>query len=525
MSIFNKIQLKRPKTSIFDLSYDHKLSMKMGYLVPVHTQECVPGDHITMSSEAMLRMMPMISPIMHKVDVYMHFFFVPNRILWKNWEKFITGGEDPNSVQPLFPTMGFHNAQSSQPPSSLTDYLGLPVNVDFGDAQQPISALPFAGYYKIWHEYYRDQNLIQSNDIELVDGVQPQIIDDELLKLRKRAWEHDYFTSCLPFAQKGAAVTLPVSFTNPLPVEVNFQGAQNPLFTDITGNPINNEHIATLPSGEVIGASTGTNAFYDPSGSLEADPTGLSTNTTINDLRTAFSLQKWLEKNARAGTRYIESILNHFGVSSSDKRLQRPEYLGGSKASMAISEVLQTSESAATPQGGMAGHGISVSDGKNFSYYCEEHGYIHGLISIRPKTAYYQGVPAHFSKTQDRMQYYWPDFAHLGEQAVLNKELFLQDSNFNPADNVKTFGYIPRYSEYRFNSSRVSGEMKTSLEFWHMARKFAAPPSLNQLFVEADPTKRIFAVVSPSDDEIVAHIYHKIIAKRPIPLYGNPGGI
>jgi len=528
MSIFNKIQLKRPKTSIFDLSYDHKLSLKMGYLVPVHTQECVPGDHITMSSEAMLRMMPMISPIMHKVDVYMHFFFVPNRILWKNWEKFITGGEDPNSVQPLFPTMGFYNTQSSQPPSSLTDYLGLPVNVDFGDAQQPISALPFAGYYKIWHEFYRDQNLIQSNDIELVDGVQPQVIDDELLKLRKRAWEHDYFTSCLPFAQKGDAIRLPVTYpTQDVFIKVDPQaGGANPHFIDGTSTPVSSGDLQQLNSPDRI-ESTGQAdpATYDPAGTLFFPTADLNSTTTINDLRTAFSLQKWLEKNARAGTRYIESILNHFGVRSSDKRLQRPEYLGGSKASMAISEVLQTSESAATPQGGMAGHGISVSDGRNFSYYCEEHGYIHGLISIRPKTAYYQGVPAHFSKTQDRMQYYWPDFAHLGEQPVLNKEIFLQDGTFNPDDNIKTFGYIPRYSEYRFNSSRVSGEMKTSLEFWHMARKFATPPSLNQLFVEADPTKRIFAVVSPNDDEIVAHIYHKIIAKRPIPLYGNPGGI
>lgn len=537
MSVFSKIRLKKPQYSRFDLSYDHKLSLKMGYLIPVHLQEAIPGDRYRMSSQAMFRMMPLVAPIMHKVDVFMHFFFVPNRLVWPNWEKYITGGEDPNVV-PAFPLMNFQNGTVGlydQPyPSSLANYLGLPAfrvggDIDYSTGSPLVSAIPFAGYQRIWHEFYRDQNLIPGDPIELTDGVQNPTQHNALCKLQKRAWEHDYFTACLPFAQKGDAVTIPLDMVSKNPtqgglsqvlLEPNPPSAQT--FVDQSLNPINTGQPIEANAANASLESTGLTGFIDPNGSYGIDPLDLEGVATLNDLRTAGALQRWFEKNARAGTRYIETLLAHFNKRVKDYRLQRPEYLGGSKASMAISEVLQTSSTdATTPQGNMAGHGISVSEGRDFSYSCDEHGYIFGLLSVRPRTAYMQGQPRHFSKVNDRTEFYWPDFAHLGEQAVLNQEIYVSDN----VNNALTFGYIPRYSEYRYNPSRVSGQMATTLDTWHMARLFATPPLLNQSFVEMDPTKRIFAVTDPDEDEIVAHIYHMIEAVRPMPAYGDPGMI
>lgn len=528
-NIFNSILVKRPKHSYFDLSHDHKLSFKMGKLVPVTMMEALPGDHFRMSSEAMFRMMPMIAPIMHKVDVYMHFFFVPNRILWPNWEKFIMGPEsyDPLSPQapPAFPILSQDQSYNFEA-SSLGNYLGLPIS-SVTAGSEAISAMPFAAYQRIWYEYYRDQNLETTVPfIELADGEQDATTSNHLTSLRDRAWEHDYFTSALPWAQKGAAVSMPLSLNGDIEIHSQTEGGNptsaTPKWRDrATGNISANGN-----TGQGFGSvsTAGVASTYDPDGDLYLDADDFHTTTTINDLRTAFSLQKWLEKNARAGSRYVEGLLAHFGVKSSDARLQRPEYLGGSKANMAISEVLQMSQTNedATPQGNMAGHGIAVSGGKEFSYFCEEHGIIMGLLSVRPKTAYYQGVPKIFSKTVDKLQYYWPDFAFLGEQEILNKEVYFADSD---ADNNDVFGYIPRYSEYRFVNSRVSGQMADTFDFWHMGRKFSSRPHLNADFIRSNPTDRIFAVQGEDNDEVVAHIFHKILAKRPLPKYGSPGSI
>lgn len=512
--------MQKPQHSMFDLSYDLKMSMKMGYLVPVHVQEVLPGDVFTQSCEAMFRLMPMTAPIMHKVEFSFHHFYVANRLVWPNWDDFIFGGESIGTVPHAVPTIKVGDVH----PSSLLDYMGVPPDAGVDKTLTEISALPFAAYHMIWYEWYRDQNLQVEDPVILVDGAQAGPEELKLKELKKRAWEHDYFTSALPFAQKGVPVELPFD-TGSLIVDApatGIAGVNQPVVRRSTdGAPLAGGIGGAGTTGKLDRTSDGQEVYIDPMGAYTI--TG-SAGATINDLRTAMALQRWLELNARAGTRPWEALKAHFNMRSKDSRLQRPEYLGGSKGSMAISEVLQTSSSDVTsPQGGMAGHGIGINAGNGFRYQCPEHGYIISILSIVPRTAYYNGLPKHFSKT-DRYQYYWPLLANLGEQAILNQELVLTG---NPAADEATFGYIPIYSEYRFNNSRVAGQMVTSLEHWHMGRKFdmTASVALNADFIKCDPTDRIFAVIDPDEDKIIGHIFHKIMARRPIPVYGAPGGV
>lgn len=506
-NIFNSIKLTKPKSNMFDLTHDVKLSCDMGNLIPVCVMECIPGDKFNLSAEALIRFAPMVAPVMHRFNVSIHYFFVPNRIVWPNWEKFITGNDD--EVQ--FPTLVYGVSQYNANP--LIDYMGLNrPNGGIPDRVIKVNALPFAAYQAIYHEYYRDQNLIPEFNYKLQDGNNTV---DEFIKLRKRAWEHDYFTSALPFAQKGATVDIPLGDVT---LKTNWDDEGSPRFRsefdnqpkdgDVNSN-VNPPYI-TVPDGDAFKQA------YDPDGTLEVQP------TTITDLRRAFKLQEWLEKNARAGTRYVESILAHFGVRSSDARLQRPEYITGVKSPIVISEVLNTTgEDAGLPQGNMAGHGVGVAQGKFGSYFCEEHGYIIGVMSIMPMTAYQQGTPKHFMKYEDRFQFYWPEFAHIGEQEVYEEEVYdIGTGTGNPVRNV--FGYVPRYAEYRFVPNRVAGDFRNSLNYWHMGRIFSTAPALNQEFIECNPGKRIFAVTDENTDSLYCHVLNKVTAWRPIPKFGNP---
>lgn len=515
-NVFNTVQLNGVKSNVFDMSYDFKLSCNMGDLVPVHCQEIIPGDRITMSSDALLRLAPMIAPIMHRIDVTMHHFFVPNRLLWSNWEDFITGGQDPEST----PAAPYFDTQIISV-GDLGDYMGLPT----GGFIDKFSALPFAAYLAIYNEYYRDQNLIDPVDYKLVDG-NNNLLWSECIKLRRRAWQHDYFTSSLPFAQKGPAVSIPIGEFNDVEVFNASPGSATQFHTTIgsfadgaiTGELDSGKNGTLFNNGYPLSLGADSNgAMYD----IKARTSQLDVEAaTINNLRVAFRLQEWFERNARGGSRYIEVIKSHFGVRSSDARLDRPEYLGGSKQPVVISEVLQTSSSdSETPQANMAGHGVSAGSGKNFRYFAEEHGYIISVMSILPKTAYSQGIPKHFSKF-DRLEYAWPTFAHLGEQEVKNRELYY--SFPDGATNNETWGYVPRYSEYRYLDSRIAGEFRTNLAMWHMGRIFASRPALNKSFIEADPTHRIFAVTDPAFNKVYSHIFHRIKAMRKLPLFGTP---
>jgi hypothetical protein len=507
-NLFNSIKLTKPQKNSFDLSHDVKLSTQMGQLTPILALECVPGDKFNIGCESLVRFAPLIAPVMHRMDVSMHYFFVPNRIVWNNWEKFIT---DANSgiVAPYLPyNSGLYAAFNSAFPdlkiNQFLDYMGIPTP-NTGTATENLNALPFAAYQCVYNEYYRDQNLQTPVDYKLADGNNDTISGKYLSlgTLRNRAWEHDYFTSSLPFAQKGAAVDIPIGLVEgDLPVYLNSSSG-----TSLNGTP-SSVNVAAQGGRTDVPADS----LYADTSNAEIEP------TTINDLRRAFRLQEWLEKNARGGTRYIESILSHFGVRSSDARLQRPEYITGVKTPVVVSEVLNTTgQTDGLPQGNMAGHGLSISSGKSGSYYCEEHGYIIGIMSVMPKTAYQQGIPKTYLKN-DTLDYYFPSFANIGEQPVTKNELYAFTSSQND-----TFGYVPRYAEYKYMPSRVAGEFRTTLDYWHLGRIFATEPNLNSTFIECKPadTTRIFAV-EDGTDPLYCHVYNKIQAVRPMPKYGTP---
>jgi hypothetical protein len=506
-NIFNSVQLEKPKKNVFDLSHDVKMSMKMGNLTPVLVTECVPGDSFQIGCDSLIRFAPMVAPVMHRMDVSVHYFFVPNRILWDNWEKFIVDANTQH-VLPFISSQYLEPQYAASTGSSAknADYLGVPTPAN-GSTSVNINMLPFAAYQAIYNEYYRDENLIPEVDYKLTDGDNSPTFArlKELCEIRQRAWEHDYFTASLPFAQKGSAVDIPIgSIDND--VAVNWNSLEN-AHTAVTYDGTNSQTI-----GSSAGVSTsGTPEMIAKTSDIDIQP------TTINDLRRAFRLQEWLEKNARGGTRYIENILMHFGVRSSDKRLQRPEYITGLKTPVIISEVLNTSATTTEPQGNMAGHGVAVSTGKYGNYFCEEHGYIIGIMSVMPQPAYQQGIPKTYLKT-DPLDFFWPSFAHIGEQPVQNNELYAYT-----ATGEDTFGYVPRYAEYKYQASRVAADFRNLLDYWHLGRKFATQPALNKAFIECTPeqVERIFAV-QDGEDNLYCQIMHKIKAVRPMPKFGTP---
>jgi hypothetical protein len=514
-NLFNSVKMTKLQTNMFDLSHDVKLSCDMGKLVPIMALECIPGDKHRISAEALVRFAPLLAPVMHRYDISIHYFFVPNRILWPNWEKYITNTPNEELTPPEPYTHPYITFEADGlgvgiPYGPLADYLGIPKNLDPTSLlkEEKVNAFPFAAYQCIYNEYYRDQNLIDPVNYKLQDGENK--LNLELGFIRNRAWEHDYFTACLPFAQKGEAVAIPIgnvgfNYPDGGTLDPAVWRDENGALMDFNGNnTINHDSAGTSVD------ATGTRSFYDPNGSLRVEP------TNINDLRRAFRLQEWLEKAARGGSRYIEWLKVMFGVNSSDKRLQRPEYICGTKSPVVISEVLNTTGTEMAPQGTMAGHGVSVVNGNQDSYYVEEHGYIMGIMSVMPKPAYLQGLDRMWLKFNDPTEYYFSSFANIGEQEVYNREIMAYQAN-----GSGTFGYIPRYAEYRYMPNRVAGDFRTSLDFWHHARYFDNPPTLSQEFIECVPDKTPFAVQDETNS-LYCQVYNKIQSIRPIPKYGTP---
>lgn len=511
--LFNQVQLRKPKRNKFDMSHEKKLSMQMGDLVPIFCKETLPGDSWRINPEIFMRLAPMLAPIMHRVNVTVHFFKVPYRLIWNEWEDYITGGRLGTSapVPPNISTQALFN-EGFATIGSLADYLGIPVqNID-GTANQSLnlSALPFRAYQTIWDQYYRDQNLTADLDLSLSSGnISSSAEIAKLCTLRKRCWEKDYFTSALPWPQRGAEMLMPMDAV------VNYKSISEVFEPDGT-TPATGRNIVASPTG-LLSDNVGNNTFNMQIQNIESVE---NSSITINDLRTAVRIQEWLEKNARGGARYIEQILHHFGVISSDARLQIPEYLGGSKMPIKISEVLSTVE-ATEPQGNMSGHGVTAGAGNTISTYCEEHCFIMGIMSVLPRTSYMDGIERMWTR-QSKFEYAFPELAHLGEQEIRMWEVYFNDAL---SESGQTFGYQSRYAEYKFAHDQVHGDFRTTLDFWHMARQLqdnGTEVPLNEDFVTADPTQRIFAVTDETVHKLYAQVYFNASAIRPLPYFGTP---
>lgn len=463
----------------------------MGFLYPIMCDEVVPGDIFKIGNELVIRFQPLVAPMLHEVNAYIHYFFVPYRLLWDEWEEFITGGSD-GQQEPAIPTW----TPTNNAIGSLWDHIGLPVGVS------PTGAFPLdfprRAYNFIYNEYYRDENLI--TEVALTN-------EDILL----RAWEKDYFTSALPFQQRGVAPSFPISGTTSAIWDA---GSFNQVAGSGTGFPTNSGQ-STLNVGTGGFQPANAKSFFD------SNTVDLSNATTfdVSDLRTAVQIQRWLERNARAGVRYTEFLNAHFGVSPRDDRLDRPEFIGGTKSPCVISEVLQTGESGTTPQGNLAGHGMTVDKRFVCKKRIPEYGLIMGIMSIMPRTAYSQGIDRQWLRSS-KYDFFFPEFAHLSEQGVESAEIFATAVS---SENTTLFGYQGRYNEMRHKRSLVAGQMRPTgnLNYWTMAREFSGVQLLNQSFIECDARKDIFAV--PSEDGLIVNIANVIKAIRPLPVIADPG--
>ena len=444
--------------------------------------------------------------------MFTHYFFVPNRLLWAKWEDFITGGKD-NADASVHPFFSLNDARKSFfVRGSLADYMGIPTTDGMtinAAAACNLNALPFKAYQQIYNDYYRDPVLDSEVDVNYSTDGDNSTAGSALMTLRNRCWEKDYFTSALPYPQQGS-----------LTVEMPIEGSMTPEY--LTQSLLNGVTTADGTLKSLSGGLVDNSNVIQQIENLEPAQTVDFTGVDIEDLRTAIKLQEWLEKNARGGWRYIEQMLSHFGVTSKDSRLQRAEYLGGGKQPVVISEVLSTSDSGSYDVGQMAGHGISVGKSNGFKRYFTEHGWIIGIMSVMPRSAYYQGIPRSFRK-DDKFDYYWPEFANLGEQPVLNEELYWDGLVTNPVG--VTFGYQERYSEYKFGIDTVHGDYRTTgYENFHMGRKFSSLPALNSTFVHVTKANmdRVFQVTDTNTDKLYVQLYNSVKASRPIPYVTIP---
>lgn len=499
------------KRSKFSLSNTKLLSADLGELVPIGLTEVLPGDSIQQATSALVRCSPLLAPVMHPVRITIHHWFIPHRLVWEDFEDFITGGPTGMDAS-VFPTITFGGG-SGAAIGSLADYLGVTPGVN----NLEVSALPFRGYAKIWNEWYRDQDLQTELVVDETSGADTTTNT----ALQNACWEKDYYTSARPWEQKGPAVTVPIGVSAPVrgiwATEASAGTATAAsAFRDATGTLIPDTNQGIFPTNAsgislemTLAAGNNVSATQYPN--IRADLTGASA-VTVNLLREALALQRYEEARARYGSRYTE-YLRYLGVRSSDARLQRPEYLGGGKQVIQFSEVLQTAEGT-DPVGEMRGHGIAATRTNRYRRYFEEHGYIHTLLCVRPRTIYAQGLFRHWNR-RFKEDYWQMELQHIGQQEILNKEVYAAHASPNAV-----FGYQDRYDEYRRTESSIAGEFRsTLLDFWHFARIFASSPALNSDFVKSVPTERTFAV--PSQDVLYVMANHSIQARRLVAQTGK----
>lgn len=486
---------KRTKIS---LSHYKIGSCKMGYLVPIQLTEVLPGDTIQCSTSLFARVAPLVSPVMHPVHLKIHHWYVPYRLVWDKFEDFITGGPDGLDTSE-FPTITAPDGGFAI--GSLADYLGIPTA--FGGIE--LSALPFRAYNLIYNEWYRDQDL--ETELALSKESGPDSTTE--IELQRGDWARDYFTTARPWPQKGMEVTVPVE-TGAGTFDIKADGA----LTLTESGAYGPTHVFANGSA-LLGVESNTvranqNLSYASGLKLGAETTGLG-DININTLREAFALQRFEEHRAMYGSRYVE-YLRYLGIKASDARLQRPEYLGGGKQTIQFSEVLQTAEGQ-NPVGTLRGHGIAAARSNRFRRFIEEHGCIISLLLIRPISVYMQGIPRMWLH-RVKEDFWQKELEHIGQQEVYTQELYAG------ADPGTVFGYQNRYDEYRQHENSVSGEMRTTLNYWHMARDFAEAPTLNADFINAMPTTRVFA--STDTDQIYFMAAHSVQARRLMARYGNP---
>lgn len=500
--------MKRFKHS---LSHQRVLSLNMGYLTPIGLTHVNPGDTFRHNTTALLRVSPLLAPIMHRVEARIHHWFVPHRLVWDEFETFITGGADGDSA-PVFPTITAPTDTPTVgfPQSSLADYLGIKPAVNGLE----VSALPFRGYYMIYNEFYRDQDLVDLIVWARTSG--PDTTTPNILP--PVAWEKDYFTLARPTPQKGADVMIPFTIPANSPVE---RVSNAPSWEAYTLNSdtkaVNGDvRITSTPSAGQVDNTTARISF-DPMGGLQTDNSDFLEGSIL-DLRRAFAIQRFEEARSVWGSRYTE-YLRYLGIRPSDARLQRPEYLGGGTQTIQFSEVVQSApgefDAVESPLGTLGGHGIGAMKSNRYQRFFEEHGYVFTLLSIRPKAVYTDALERHFLY-RTKEEFFQKELQFIGQQEVFKGEIYPQSSS---TTNRETWGYINRYEEYRRQLSGVSGEFRTTLDYWGMWRKLASLPTLNSDFVNCFPTDRVYA--STDTDEVYAQVHHSIQARRLIAPTGG----
>lgn len=531
-----RIDMSRSK---FDRGASYKTTFNVGQLIPFYVDEVLPGDTFSVKTSKVVRMQTLLTPLMDNIYLDTYFFFVPNRIVWSHWKEMM--GE--NSQSAWIPTVEYSVPQLTAPEGgwnvgTIADYMGIPTGV----SGLSVNALPFRAYALICNEWFRDENLTDPLNIPVTDadvvGVNTGNYITDVVKGGQpfvAAKFFDYFTGCLPAPQKGPDVTISVLDGQNIPVRALGTLTPQPssgdapmnVYRDGTSLPVYTVPAAGSDAPYYLGATAGSR----PSDAVLATPSNLWAVTdgnisvaTINQLRTAFQIQKLYERDARGGTRYIELLKSHFGVTSPDARLQRPEYLGGNRVHINVNQVVQQSETANTPQGNTAAYSLTVDSHGDFSKSFVEHGFVIGLIVARYDHSYQQGLERFWSR-KDRFDYYWPVFANLGEMAVLNKEIYAQGTD---ADQ-EVFGYQEAWADYRYRPSRVTGEMRSqyaqSLDVWHLADDYDTLPSLSDSWIREDSStvNRVLAVSDQVSAQLFCDIFVNCKATRPMPLYSIPG--
>lgn len=552
MSIFTQVKRPKVKSSNFNLSEEVKLSCNFGELIPILCKEVLPSDKFEISTELLIKLAPLKAPVMHRLKAKVDYFLVPNYQLTSQFEKFINPKVNTAANPVVLPWNTANSIYQRRPSGgtlvgSLADYLGLPITQSaFMQSSTKISMLPFIAYQHIYNCFYRDENLEPienasptTTSLYLVDTYKDMVASQSwgnivgseqmsnLLKLRTSAWKKDYFTSALPSPQAGDDVMLPL-------VGGDMNVVFNPTAADTAGWVASNGHSSSAYTG--LGYEQGDPmipyfnpstpgdpeyAFYDPNGSLKVD-TSDTPSISVNNMRKLFSLQRFKELAERGGTRYPELVQNFFGAFLPDIYFDRPIYLGGQVQPIQIGEVVQTSSSTTdSALGYRGGIGSSYGKTKTVRFKSKFHGYVIGILRILPEATYSQGIERMWTR-ETIYDYAFPQFAHLGEQEIFNKEIYAQGTD---ADN-QVFGYTPRYAEYKEGHCHVCGEFRNTLEYWHFGRKFANAPQLNKTFVMMDQMNYDpFNVTSATTEHVYVNLYNNIKARRPLPYFGTPGGI